>query len=114
LIIDRERRARDNGSDQDHEESDRLEEQSKSLHASGAEVTRLSARPAQQQVDCVHRDPQHRSEGPASEPPARDEEDGQREEHDHAARERRKDMPRLGPRRRKQGCAHQNAPRYLR
>ena len=106
--------ARCERSNQDHEESDRLEKESESLHAAAGEVTGMRLRPAQHEIDAVHRDPEHRGKTPTGDAPTGEQEHRQRQQHEHAAAERRKKMPRLRPRRGKQCTWHQNAPRYRR
>ena len=60
--------------DQDREEPDRLEEESECLHAAGGEVTGLRLRPAQHEIDAVHRNPEHRRKTPAGKAPTGEEE----------------------------------------
>jgi hypothetical protein len=101
--------------DEDHEEADRLEEETKCLHAGGGEITRVAAAPVQNNVDQVHRDPEDGREAPAGDPPAGEQEDGERDEEDDAAAERREQVIRLRPGRQERArCLPHDALPYRR
>jgi hypothetical protein len=99
---DREVLVRRRRRDQDDENSQRLEED--------AEDLRAVSEPADDQVESVHCNVEHRGERPASDRPACDQEDGKRDQEHDAARKRGQKVARLRARREQRG-RHQNEPR---
>ena len=95
----REVRIRRRGREQDHEESQGLEEESECLHSGGRDVTRVLPRPPQYEVERVDAEPQDRGERPGGHVPAEDQKQRQREEDDVGPRQGRHEVARLRSRR---------------
>src|SRR6266516_4052519 len=95
----REVRVRRRGREQDHENSQSLEEQSECLHSGGREVTRVLPRAPQYEVESMDTDPKDRGERPRGNAPADDQEQRQCEEDDEGSRQRRQEVTRLRSRR---------------